>query len=398
MAYYKYVAINNDGKRIKGKEYFENEVEFLCSIRKKGYYIVNSKIVHMVNFNNLLSGINTKDIAIFAKQLSSMLYAGFNISEALTIIYGQINNKQLKSNIKSIEAEVKKGSSFYDSIARYESIFPKFYIEMINIGEQGGRLDTVLKSIYDYYINEYKMKKKVISAMIYPLILLLTTIFILFYLEINVIPMFSDIFTNLGSGLPVYSKCLMLLSGSIKNNLHIVIILLIFINTAVIIIFCSEKLKYTRDKLCVLLPIIGKLNKKIIGVKFSNCLCLLQKSGVDIICALQMGSKVINNSYVEKEIQNVLSNIKNGDCIAETLNLIGIFPDFIISMISLGEHGGNLEEMLSIASQIYSEDIEDNLNKAVSLLEPLIIVIMALLIGTIVMSIMVPMMKMMQNV
>lgn len=398
MAYYKYIALNNDGKKIKGKEYFENEVQLLCNIRKKGYYIINSKIVHTINFNNLLFGANLKDIAVFAKQLSSMLYAGFNISEALTIIYGQINNKILKDKIKNIEAEVKKGSSFHDSIAKYENVFPRFFIEMIDVGEQGGKLDTVLRSIYDYYINEYKMKRKLISAMIYPVILLITTIFVLLYLETNVVPLFSDTFTSLGTELPVYSRYFMLMSSSINNNLYSIPIIFILIMAVLIFIFHSKKLKYTRDKMYVLIPVIGMFNRKIIGTKFSSSLSLLQKSGVNIIYALQMGSKVINNSYVEKEIEKVLNNIKNGDSIAETLNMIGIFPSFMISMIALGEHGGNLEEMLSMASQIYDEDIEDTLNKAVALLEPAMIVILAFLVGSIVMSIMVPMLKMMQNV
>lgn len=396
--FYKYVALNNDGKKIKSSEYCENEAELIINIRKRGYYVKKLKLVRTINLNNLLIRVSIKDIAIFAKQLSSMLNAGFTISEALTIIHEQIDNKLLKNNIKGIEAEVKKGSSFYESIAKYENNFPGFFIQMINIGEQSGNLDVVLKSMYDYYMKEYKIKRKLKSAMIYPAFLLSTTVFILLYLEINIIPLFSDTFTSLGTELPMYSKCLMLMSNSIRNNLYIILLMIILFIVGVIIVFKSDKLKYRRDRFSILIPIIGTFRKKVIGAKFSSCLCMLQKSGVNIIYALQMGSKVINNIYVEKEIENVLNSIKNGDSVAGTLEMVGVFPKFMISMIALGEQSGNLDEMLDMASSIYEEDIEDTLNKAISMLEPIMIIILALLVGTVIMAIMVPMIKMMQAV
>lgn len=398
MVFYKYYALSNDGRKLSGTEYFENEFELLSSIRKKGYYVKKSKIIHKINYNKLFNKANIKDLAVFAKQLSSMLNAGFNISEALAIIHEQISSKILRKSIIDIEADVQKGSSFHESISKCKGIFPVFFIQMINAGEQSGNLDIVLESMSEYYMREYKIKRKIKSAMIYPIILAVTTIFIVFYLEMNIIPLFSDTFASLGTELPVYSKCFMDMSISIRSNFYLMLIAISVITASAAVAFKTDIFRYSLDKLYVTAPLIGTFYKKVIGAKFSNCMSLLQKSGMNIIYSLHIGSKVINNSYVQREMDKVLNNIKNGDSIAETLSILGIFPSFMISIIALGEKGGNLDEMLCAASNMFDEDIEDTLNKAVSILEPAMIIILAFLVGSVIMAVMVPMIKMMQAV
>lgn len=398
MKFYKFIAVSNKGEKLEEANFYKDERELLYYVREKGYFLVWSKLIHKNNLMKFIYRINIKEISIFAKQLSSLLYVGFNISEALRVIYEQINNKALKKAIMAVATNVQKGNSFYESIIKYDYIFPKFFIEMVNIGEQSGNLDFVLKSLSSYYIKEYKVKRKIIAAMIYPVILLITTISILFFLEIKIVPMFSDTFSSLGAELPFYSRCIMDMSNNINNNLLIIISIILLLFSFIIAAFKINRFKYIRHKWYIKAPLIGKINKKIVGAKFSRCLGLLQKSGINILFSLELGSKVVNNTYVEEKIKDAVMHVKNGEGIAETLDKIKIFPSFIISMIALGEQGGNLDEMLVMASDIYDEDIEDVLCKLVNIIEPAMIIILGLLVGSVIFAVMMPMLKIMQNV
>lgn len=398
MNYYKFVGINCLGEKIKGSDYFENRDKLYIHLRSKGYYLISSSSGLNFRITNVLSFVNFKDISIFSKQLSSMLAAGFNISEALKIIMEQIYNKSFIRNIKVLEYSVREGNSFYDSIAHCKNIFPKFYIEMINVGEQSGNLDVVLKNLANYYMKEFKIQRKIKSSMIYPIIILLASIFILFYIEIKVVPMFSDTFNSLGTELPVYSKCLMDLSFGIKQNFFLIII---GVFTFLLLFLSLLKFKILQpliDKYSVYVPLLGKYKIKIIGARFTRCLGISHKSGLDLIKSLEMGSKVLNNSFIEKEINDILNDIRKGNSIGETLKKLSIFPQFIISMIALGEQGGNLEEMLIMAADIYDEDIDDFLERLVSIIEPAMIIVLSIFVAFIIISIMVPMLKMMQAI
>lgn len=398
MRFYKYWAVNNQGEKLEEADYYESKKELLFYLREKGYFLIKFKLNKKINLKDFTDSVSIKEISIFAKQLSSLLYIGFNIAEALRVIYEQINNKTLKKSIMAIATYVQKGNSFYKAIAKYDNIFPKFFIEMINIGEESGNLDIILKSLSNYYMKEYKIKRKFKAAMIYPVILLITTVFILFFLEIKIVPLFRDTFNSMGGDLPFFSKCIMNMSDNIRNNLLIIIICVVFLMASIAAVFKMNKFKAMRHKWYIIAPVIGKLNKKIVGAKFSRCLGLLQKSGINILYALELGSRAVNNNYVEEQLKEVIKHIRNGEGIAETLDNIKIFPRFIISMIALGESGGNLDEMLVMASDIYDEDIEDVLNKAVSIIEPAMIIILGVLVGTIITSIMMPMLRIMQNV
>lgn len=398
MKLFKFRAINNSGESFKGLDYYKNEEDLSFQLREKGYYLIQCKSMHKSIYLKYFSRINLKDISVFSRQLASMLSAGFNISEALGIFSEEAYSKSLKKNIKTIKEDLENGNSFYDSISKYKNSYPSFYMEMINVGEQSGTLDTILENMSKYYLKEFKIKRSFKSAMVYPIILLITSISIFFYLELNVIPMFRDTFKSLGQDLPVYSMMLMNLSKFLSENIGAIVILLVIFGFLIYKSINIEKVKISIDKIKISMPILGNFYKKILGSRFTRCLGILQKSGINLINSMDMICKVVDNAYVQQELKSVLVNIRKGNSIAETIGKLDIFPKFTISMIALGEQAGNLEDMMLLAADLYDDDIDDILSKIISSIEPAMIIILSFIVGTVVISVMVPMLKIMQSV
>lgn len=398
MKLLKYKAVNNNGESFKGLDYYKNEDDLSFELREKGYYLIQCKKISKSINLKFFSRINLKDISVFSRQLSSMLSAGFNISEALSIFSEEAYSKPLKKNIKSIREDLEKGNSFYDSIYKYKNNYPSFYMEMINVGEQSGTLDDILENMSRYYLKEFKIKRSFISAMVYPVILLITSISIFLYLELNVIPMFRDTFKSLGQELPIYSMVLMNFSKFLCENIFAIIVLLAAFGFLIFKAINIEKLKIIIDKFKISVPILGNFYKKILGSRFTRCFAILQKSGINLIDSIDMISKIVDNAYVEKELKSVLVDIRKGNSIAETVGKLNVLPEFTISMIALGEQVGNLEDMMLLAADIYDEDIDDIMSKIISSVEPAMIIILSFIVGTVVISVMLPMLKIMQSV
>jgi type IV pilus assembly protein PilC len=394
----KYKAVNNQGKYINGFEYFAN-MDNLCSeLRKKGYYVVKTRATTRFNEINIFNSISYKDISVFSRQLYSMLAAGFNISQALEVFNNEIYSKTLKNNMGKVKEDIENGNSFYDSIAKYRDLYPVFYLEMINIGEQSGNLDIILKNLSTYYIKEHNIRKKIKSSMIYPTIILITSVIAFFYIEVSIVPMFMATFKSLGQDMPIYSKIIMNSSSFIVFNWPIMILLLSMIIASVYKLIKIRKIKYKIDKAKISMPILGLIYKKIVGARFARCLGILQESGMDLIRSIEMIDKVLDNTYIKSKIEDALIQVEKGNSIADALNKINIFPRFIISMIFIGEQGGNLEDMMNLSADMYDKEVEDTLEKAVSFIEPVLIVVLGIIVGTIIISIMIPMLKMMQSI
>ncbi|MFT8314672.1 MAG: type II secretion system F family protein [Clostridium sp.] len=398
MKLFKFRAINNSGKSFKGLNYYKNEDDLSFQLREQGYYLLQCKSIHKSTYLKHFSKINLKDISVFSRQLSSMLSAGFNISEALNIFSEETYSRALKKNIKDIKEDLEKGNSFYDSISKYKNSYPNFYMEMINLGEQSGNLDTILKSMSKYYLKEFKIKRSFKSAMVYPIILLITSVTIFFYLEINVIPMFRDTFKSLGQDLPIYSMMLMNFSKFLIENRVGIIFIIIFFIFLIYKALNIEKVKIYFDKVKISIPILGNFYKKILGSRFTRCFGILQQSGINLINSIDIISRVVDNAYVEKELKKAMVDIRKGNSIAETMDKLNVFPKFTISMMALGEQAGNLEDMMLLAADIYDDDIEDILGKIISSIEPAMIIILSFIVGIVVISVMLPMLKIMQAV
>lgn len=341
--------------------------------------------------------LGPKDISILCKQFSVLLGAGINLSEVLNILSKQSKNKRLKAYLYDIYQEVQRGEELGAAMSKLNKIVPDFMLQMIKVGECSGRLEHIFKSLSDYYNNENKIKKKLIDALRYPIIVLIFSFIIFLVLMTKVIPTFTETLTSLGGKLPTITKVLLAGSEGIKNNVLYVILCPI---TIIIIFYFYNKTENGRlltGKFKLNTPIIKGFHRKILTVKFSKYLVLLLNSGFNVISSLQTLSYIMGNVVVERKIKSSIDCIKVGESLTYSINKLEIFEPLLISMISIGEESGKLEEMLGKSAEIYEEEVYELIEKSTKLIEPTMIVAISVFVGSIILSIVIPMFSIMDN-
>ncbi|HSQ33780.1 MAG TPA: type II secretion system F family protein, partial [Peptostreptococcaceae bacterium] len=331
---------------------------------------------------------------IFCKQLSILLSSGCTLSKSLHIIQNQVNNK-LKCIISSIQKELQQGNSLSQSMQK-QNLFSNFLVNMIVAGESSGNLDHIMDKLSIYYEKENKLKSKIGASLVYPSILSLVSLNVTLFLIVYVIPNFINIFNQNNIQPPFTTKILLQMSYIIKERWYIIWILpMIIILLLSIYINRNPRCKYFIDNLKLKIPYINKLVNLITTCKFSRSFYILISSGVQVVDAIDISSKIIENKVIQDRIYKSKENIKLGNSLYQSLSLCNIFPNMFISMINIGEESGKLDDILSSISDFYEIELESKLNKIVSLIEPIIILTMGLVIGGIVMSIMLPMFEVM---
>ena len=340
---------------------------------------------------------SSRDISILCKQFSVLLAAGINLSEVLNILSVQGKNKMLRQYLFIVYQDVQKGEELGEAMNRLGYVFPNFMLQMIKIGEQSGKLEYIFKSLSEYYYNENNIKRKLRDALRYPVIVFIITIIIFLFLMTKVVPMFGDTLVSLGGKLPLITIILLTFSSMLTKN--IVIILIGFIaNFLLLYLFLKTNIgKLLICKLKLSTPLLKNLYKRILTVKFSKYLNILLSSGFNVISSLQILSGIMGSMVVERKIKASIDFIKVGETLTYSINKIGIFDPLLISMVSVGEESGKLEEMLCKVAEIYEEDVYEIIEKGTKLIEPTMIITLAAFIGTIILSVIIPMFSIMDN-
>lgn len=396
MAKFKYRAMGSEGNKITGDYEAASKDEVIAMITSNGYYpLMVQQLEESTKIEfNLFSKVKTKDIAIFCRQLYTMLDAGVSINKALNIMSGQIENKLLKEAVKDIEERVKKGEMLSEAMKKHQEIFPKLLIAMVQSGEISGNLDTMMLRMSNHYEKENKINNKIKSAMIYPAVLSLVALAAIMFIMLYVMPTFIEMFESEGIDLPVTTKILLGMSGFLSNNILIILLAC----TAMVIAFTFYKKTehgiYTLSSLKLKLPIIGQLNKKIIVSRFTRTLSTLTASGVSLIQAIPVVGEVLGNKIAEDALLKIKEEVVKGSGLSGPIRECGIFPEMLSSMVTIGEETGQLDDILNKTADFYDEEVEQAIVTTTSLLEPILIVVMGIVIGFIVISVMLPMFDM----
>lgn len=392
---YIYEAVNRDGKRIKGYSMADDERKLAMELREKNYYLIFCK--RKKEMFNFIKKISYKDIYIFSNQMSYMMSAGFNICECLTIMYSKFNGP-LRKNIEIIKRNIESGKTLYESISLSKDGFPYFFKQMVKVGEESGNLDVIFKNIGDYYKNIYKTKGKVKNMLIYPTVLLVLTIMLTVFLVVDIIPKFADILNGLGSKLPTSTQNIMNISTFIRKNFAYLVILLIILIVSLKMLFKSKLLKGNLDKIKFKIPLASSIYKKEISRRFIFALSILIKSGMSIIEAMNIAAETVENVHAENSIKNCVINIKNGKGIGESFENTEVFSKFTIDMYYMAEECGNIDEILINAAEIYGEEINNQIKRTVNLFEPFTIIILSVFIGAIMISVIMPIINIMNSI
>jgi type IV pilus assembly protein PilC len=399
MPVYKYRAKNLKGETLDG-EYEAVSLDVLEQmLRSKGYFLVESSVRgREFTLADMYGKISVKDIAVFCRQFAVILGSGITILEAVGILRDQASKKRMKDILEDVYNELQKGRMLSEAIAPYDDMFPEFMKNMIRVGEASGTLDQILNQLADFYEYDNRLRRKIRSAMTYPTILAVLTVAVVTLLMVAVLPMFSDMLTGMGGNLPGITVFLMSVSRFMADN----ILLLASIAIIAVILFTyyvkTDNGRLWFDGLKLRLPVVKSTVLKTVTARFARSMSILLKSGIPIVNAMEIMQDLIGNRAVEEKFRGATDEIREGKGIAGPIRRLEIFPPLLIHMIVVGENTGELDEMLGRTAGFFDEEVEEAIEKAVSMIEPAMIIIMAVVVGVIILSVMLPMVSIMETV
>ena len=338
--------------------------------------------------------VKQRSIAVFTRQLATMIDAGLPLVQSLEILSQQQESKVFKNIIREIREDVEGGSTFAGALKKHPATFNDLYTNLVVAGEEGGILDNILTRLANYIEKSEALKKKVKSALIYPATIVGVAIIVVIVLMIFVIPVFETMFKSAGQSLPLPTLIVLTMSKLIKKYV------IIFIPALVLLFYLGRKYYQTQngraviDRLLLKLPVFGPLFRKIAVARFSRTLGTLVSSGVPILDGLTIVSRTSGNRTIETAILNARASIREGETIAEPLNRSKIFPPMVIQMISVGESTGALDSMLSKIADFYEEEVDIAVSNLTSLLEPFLMIFLGVVIGGVVISMYLPIFNM----
>ncbi len=393
MGNFKYKAVSENGQVIEGYHEAQTEEEVVNMLKNNKYFPVNieEEIVADISTSLFLKKVTKKDIAVFCRQFYTMLDAGIGVVEALDILKRQTENKTLKQTIDIVYEDVQKGMSLSEAMGKHEKVFPSLLINMVEAGEVSGNLDVIMERMAIHYEKEFNIENKIKNAFMYPIILSIVAISVVIFLLVVVMPTFIGMFEESGTTLPTPTRILLTISDWLTNYWYLFIGVVLILIFGIITLGKSKEGRRFFDNLKIKLPVIKNMNIKIITSRFTRTLSTLLSSGIPLLQALDVVSKVVGNEIVGAELQLAKEDIRKGVPMSKTIRDIEIFPPMVDSMIGIGEESGALDDILYKTADFYDEEAEASMEKMTTLLEPILIVFMAIIIGFIVVSIAMPM-------
>jgi type II secretion system protein F len=395
MTVYFYQATDKTGKYVEGNIDAPDPKLAVHKIRSLNYLpikVSEKKSGSSLGLNLKLSNfsflpkVSSKALLAATQQLATLVSSGLTLDKSLSISIKISDGDEIKNTLTDIRNKVQGGSTLADALSQYPSIFSKLYINMIRAGEAGGVLGAILLRLSDFLEKNQEFKNTVRSASVYPLFLLLVGLGAVVVIFTVVLPKFADIFEELGQ-LPLPTVILLGISDFLQSFWLAIIVSIVGLVVAFNLYLKNEKGKFAWDAMILKLPLVGSLIQKIETARFSLTLSTLLKSGVPILNALLIVRAILGNSVMAKSLENLHQGLKGGKGISGPLQKAGIFPAMAIHMITVGEETGNLDQMLEKVSQTYEKEVELAVKGLISLIEPLMILIMAMVIGFIVIAI-----------
>ena len=407
MSVFEYVALDEKGHQRKGFIDAPGVAAARQKLREENVYPVeinqaeNRKETALSGALkiNIWQRVSANDVSIFTRQLSTLLGAGMPLVPSLSILMKQANNPLLKKSLAQIREQVNEGKSLTESMSNFPQIFPPFYLNMVRAGEASGTINLVLERLADFSENQQTLMNKIRSALAYPLIMLFMGSAVIFLLMTFVVPKITGIFSDMHQTLPVITIIMITISNFLKSFWWLILILL----AAAIAAFKymttgTEAGKRMWDNAKLKIPVWGQVNRKIAIARFSRTLATLLQSGVPLLAAMEIVRNVVNNILIGEAIRKAGKDVEEGKGLSGPLTQSGIFPPLVTEMIAVGEQSGSLENMLNRIATAYETEAQADIMVMTSLLEPAMIIVMALLVAFIVFSILLPIFEMNQLV
>jgi len=334
------------------------------------------------------------DLVMFTRQLATMIDAGLAMVQSLQALIEQTTNKVMRDTIKDVCMRVEGGDSFSEALQRHPKVFNRLYVCMVGAGERGGLLAEILGRLATYLENTARLRKKVKSAMMYPVIVTVVAVGITVFLLVKVVPVFGDVYKGFGSKLPAPTQAMLNISNAVKEYILYILPAVAGIIYGWLAYIKTPSGREFWDRVRIKLPIFGQIAHKICLARFTRTLASLIRSGVPILEILNIVSNTVGNVIMEKAVRTSAGDIERGEGISAALGKHPIFPSMIIRMVTAGEQTGKLEQMLERISDFLDEEIETTLSGLTSLIEPLLIVFLGVTVGGIAICMFLPIFKM----
>ncbi len=396
MPIFLYKAKNKAGRKAKGDLDAPNLEMAELMLNKKGYsdIKIKPKPKDLLEGTFLEGRVKDRDKVVFSRQFATMINSGVPILQSLQVMCEQTENDKLRRKLYEVRKDVEGGSSLYEALTKHRDVFDDLYIHMVNAGEAGGVLDTVLTRLAEYIEKFASLKSKVKSAMIYPAIIAVVAVMVMVIILVFVIPTFEKMFSEFGSALPLPTQVVINISRFVQDNILIMILSLIFSAIILRFFYRWEKGKIIMDKFILFVPVFGPLLRKVAVAKFSRTLSTMVSSGVPILQSLDIVAKTIGNKTIESGVLNAKQSISEGQTLNEPLDRTGVFPPMVIHMISIGESTGSLDYMLNKIADFYDDEVDVAVSSLTSMIEPIMIVLLGGIVGGLVISMYLPIFKM----
>jgi type IV pilus assembly protein PilC len=400
MGRFSYVVRDKDGNRQTGVEEATDSDTLIIKLQAQGLLVVEVKPYEKAVSESRESikkavvtthgKAKTMDLVIFARQLATMLDAGVNLMRSLQIISQQVESAALLKTLEQMSRDLIKGSSFSKSLAQHPKIFGQFWVSLAEVGEASGNLPVILEKLADYMEAKANFQSKVVSAILYPSVLLFVSIGALGFFAAVIVPKFSEIFVSMNINLPPLTKLILGTFDFVKSKF-----ILLFAGIVAIIFLFKRYIntkvgRWQLESVLFKIPIYGNFYRIMIIERFTSQLAILIESGVPILYALEISERMVINEHMSKVIEGIKNQVREGKLIAEPMNKSGFFTPMAVQMVLIGEETGELDKMLNKVAYFYQRNIETFISRLSTLIEPLMLVFMGAVVGVIVISMFLP--------
>lgn len=404
MPTFRYVAKNWAGESREGECSAVNLGEAIEQLRSQELFVINIKEQStLLQLSSPLAGLNIKlsekkpksrDFMVFCRQFATMLQAGIPVLQILKILAQQSENEALREKLREITVDVERGSDLAGAMKKHGDFFPRIIVSMVETGEAGGILDTIMERLADHFQRQHDLEAKIRSATIYPAVVTVLAILVLLLMIFFVLPRFAEMLDPMGVEMPLITRVIMALADLLIRFWYLALGLLALLAFLLGRYLKTERGRAAFDRLRLNLPIFGPLYTKMITARFTRTLATLLASGVALLSALELVEKVIDNRVLSGVLAETAQAIRRGQNISVPLAESAIFPPMMVEMVHVGEESGTLDEMLSRSADFYEAEVTYFLDRLAAIIEPVLLIAVGFIVALLLISIMTPMLKM----
>lgn len=396
---YQYSGKRSSGHKTKGKIEADSKKDALLRLEKDGLIVIEIDETKSWNKDLFINKrVRNKDFVIFLRQYATLIHAGISISEATKTMSRQTDNYALRQALTAIDKQLDQGQALSKAVESHPRVFPSLLVNMIRAGEASGKLDDILNQMADYYEKEYRNKQKVVSALLYPGVVGVITLLLSMFLLVFIVPQFVGMFNSFGEEIPAYTQFVLSLSDWVSAFWWVLIAVVLLSIAIYKYLLKNDAVVYRADKIKMKFPFLGVLAHKGVLVRMTQTLSTLVNSSVPILQSVEITEKVVGNRVIQDVLKQSRRSMEVGESITNPMKEHWAFPALVVQMIQIGEKTGTLDQMLSKAAAFYEEEVEQLSNRIKTLIEPLMIIVLTVIVGSIITAVVIPMFSLFENI